>query len=167
MKMRQILLATSAFCWLALLTGGLIQAKPPESQGKPAIADDDRPSPPRKEEQPEREAEKTLTVTGIVGSFHKSRDGDVDGLRLEDGTEVRFPASASERLRSVVSPKDRITIEGWIHSGESEIHAATIKNDASSKVVDVDRAPPKIRQNDAGRRRQGSQEELADDDGNL
>jgi hypothetical protein len=106
------------------------------------MADDDRPPPPRKSEKPGRKAEKTLTAAGVVAAFHKSRNGEVDGLRLDDGTEVRFPAAASKKLAGVVSLKDRITIEGWTYAGESEIHAATIKNEASGKAVDVDRPPP-------------------------
>jgi len=87
----------------------------------------------------------------------------VDGLQLDDGTEVRFPAGASEKLTAAVSLKDRVTIEGWANRGESEIHAATIKNEASGKVVDLDRLPPTIREGDEGTRRQGGQEDRADD----
>ncbi|MCX7425398.1 MAG: hypothetical protein NTW96_07195, partial [Planctomycetia bacterium] len=104
-----------------------------------------------------------MTATGVVASFHKSRDGDVDGLQLDDGTEVRFPASASEKLTTVVTLKDRVTIEGWANRGESEIHAATIKNEASGKVVIVDRPPPTTRQDAEGPRRQGGREDEADD----
>jgi len=75
---------------------------------------------------------------------------------------VRFPASASEKLTGVVSLKDRATIEGWTHPGETEIHAATIKNEASGKVAHVDRPPPQTRQDDAGGRRQGGQEDQTD-----
>jgi hypothetical protein len=144
MKMRYIFRIASAICWLALLTGGQVQAEPPEPQEKLAVADDDRP--PRKEAKPGRQAKKTLTVTGVVASLHKNRDGDADGLRLDNGTEVRFPANAGEKLTDVVSPRNRVTIEGWTHPGESEIHAATIKNETSGKVVDVDRPPPEIQQ---------------------
>ena len=52
-----------------------------------------------------------LTVTGVVASFHKNRDGDVDGLQLDDGTEVRFPArrerKADRRCFSQGSGHDR------------------------------------------------------------
>ena len=163
--MRHISWAASAICWLALLAVGQVQAKPPEPQEKPAVADDDRPPPPRNEEKPGREAGKTPAKSGVVAEFHRNPKGDADGLRLDDGTEVRFPASASEKLTALVSINDRVTIDGWINSGESEIHAATIKNAASGKVVDVDRPPPNIRQDDAGRRRQGGQEDGADDGG--
>jgi hypothetical protein len=143
--------------------GGQAQAKPPEPQAKSAVADDDRPPPPRQEKQPGREAEKTLTISGLVTSIHKSRDGDADGLRLDNGTEVLFPAN--EKLNGAVSPNDRVAIDGWTYPAESAIHAATIKNEMSGKVVVVDRPPPGARQDDAGRGRQGGQEDEADDEG--
>ena len=161
--MRHVVRAASAMCVLASLASGCVQAAPPEPQEKPAVADDDRPPPPRKGAKPGRGADKTLTVTGVVASFHKNRDGDADGLSLEDGTEVRFPASASKRLTGVVSPKGRVSIEGWTNQGESEIHAATIKNEASGMAVSVDHLPPTMRQGDEGPPRQGGQEDEADD----
>ncbi len=102
-------------------------------------------------------------MTGVVASFHKSRDGDLDGLQLDNGTEVRFPPSAGEKLSTAVSLKDRVSIEGWTNRGESEIHAARIKNGASDKVVDVDRLPPTVRQGGEELRREGGTEEKADD----
>ena len=94
-------------------------------------------------------------VTGMVASFQENPQGDVDGLRLDDGTEVRFRPEGATKLTGIVSLKDRVTIEGWINSGESEIHAATIKNLASGKSVDVDRPPPGIGQGVGGGNRQG------------
>ena len=141
----------------------MLRPAPPDSRAQPAAArDDDRPPPPRKRPGPGRGTEKTVTANGVVTSFHKGRDGDVDGLRLDDGTEVRFPPDASEKLTSVISLKDRVTIEGWKLSGESEIHAATIKNEASGQVVKVDR-PPTVGQGDEGPRSQGGQEDETDD----
>jgi Spy/CpxP family protein refolding chaperone len=163
MKMRHYILFVTAIYWLILMQDGLVQAKPPEPQDKLAMADDDRPPPPRNEERPGREVDKTMTVTGEVISFQKNPDGDVDGFRLDNGTEVRFPASANNKLTSIVTLKDRVTIKGWIHPGETEIHAATVKNDASGKIVDVDRPPPEMQQDDEGRRRPGGQADGAAD----
>ena len=158
--MRHIFLAVSAICWLALLSAGQIQAKPPKPQEKPAVADNDRAAPPRNGEKPGREAENSPAKSGVVAEFHRNPKGDADGLRLDDGTEVRFPASASEKLTGVVSLNDRVTIDGWINRGEPEIHATTIKNETSGKVVEVDRPPPGIRQDDEARR---GQEDGAED----
>lgn len=97
--MRHISWAVSAICWLALLTGAQAQANPPGPQETPAATDDDRPPPLDEKEKPGRAAEKTLTVTGVVTSLHKSRKGDVDGLSLDGKTEVRFPASRQKADR--------------------------------------------------------------------
>ena len=82
--------------------------------------------------------------TGVVKEFRKNPRGDTDGFLLDDGTEVRFPAGAGQRLSAMVSLKDKVTIEGWTHPGETEIHAATIKHGLSGKVITVDRAPPDV-----------------------
>ena len=151
-----------AVCGLAMLAGGCAQATPPEPREKAAVADDDRPSlPPAKGAG--RQSEKTITVTGVVASFHKNERGDVDSLRLEDGTEVRFSARDGEKVIRAISTKDRITIDGWAQPEESDIDAATIKNEVSGKVVAVDRPAPKARRGDEGPRRSGTKEDDTDD----
>ena len=81
-----------------------------------------------------------MNVRGIVASFHENGDGSIDGLRLHDGTEVRFRPGTSEKLLGV-SIKDRVTIEGWKFQGESEIHATTMRNEATGRVLTLDRLP--------------------------
>ena len=95
-----------------------------------------------------RAAQQAPAKSGVVAEFNRNPNGDTDGLRLDDGTEVRFPVSAGEKVTGVVSLKDRVAIEGWTQAGESEIHAATIKNETSGKLVVVDRPPPEIAQSD-------------------
>ncbi|MFO0892673.1 MAG: hypothetical protein U0790_26460 [Isosphaeraceae bacterium] len=74
----------------------------------------------------------------------RNEKGDADGLLLEDGTVVRFPAARDDDPTRTISPDDRVTIEGWTHPGESEIHAATIKKGPSGRPIVVDRPPPEI-----------------------
>ena len=88
---------------------------------------------------------------GIVAQFTTNPEGDIDGLLLDDGTAVRFRPGGGDRLRGIVSLKDRVTIRGWTQPGETELHAATIEQMASGKVVQVDRPPPELR--DADRHR--------------
>jgi Spy/CpxP family protein refolding chaperone len=128
----------------------------------PGNADDppaqgDRPGPDDRRDG--RHARQALTKSGAVTEFLRNPNGETDGLRLDDGTEVRFPAGAGEKLARLVSLKDRVTIEGWSQPGESEIHAASIKHEASGKVVTVDRPPPGIRQSAAEGRGGGAGEE--------
>lgn len=112
----------------------------PDDPDRPAPHD--RPSPSGR--QPKRGEAHESIKSGIVAELQSNPRGDVDGLQLDDGTEVRFPAYAGGKLTGVVSQRDRITIKGWTYLGESEIHAATIQNNASGKAVVLDRPPPEI-----------------------
>jgi hypothetical protein len=117
------------------------------------------PEQPGNADQAGRDAQPTPTESGVVTEFLRNPSGQTDGLRLDDGTEVRFPAAAGEKLKGVVSLKDRVAIEGWIQPGESEIHAATVTHQASGKVVVVDRPPPGMRQSAAEGHGGGPREE--------
>ncbi len=135
----------------------VVHAQPPAREGQEP---EDRPV--RPEGGDDRAARAAPSRSGVVKEFCKNPRGDTDGLLLDDGTEVRFPAQAGRKLTAVVALKDRVTIEGWTHTGETEIHAATIKHDASGKVVVVDRPPPEIA-GDSDRPRRGRPEDEADD----
>ena len=125
--MRQRLRTVTMVCGIIVLMGGCAQGEPPERPEGPTAGESERP-PRREGSRPSPKAEKASTVTGIVKSVHSNRDGDADAFELDDGTEVRFPPNAGAKLSRVVSTKDRITVEGWVNAGESEVHAATIKN---------------------------------------
>ena len=179
--MRRLAVAAFASAAVLALAGYFLHAQPPEGRGRkpqepPAQSDRDdaRGTNRRKKDDPDRgdpgqrpspggdkaarDVDQTLTKRGVVTEFHENPDGDVAGLRLDDGTEVRFPPS--EKLAGVIALKDRVTITGWPHRGETEIHAATITNEASNKVVNVDRPPPGLRSDDAGRRRPDDQADV-------
>ena len=166
--MKSSLLVT-AVCGLAVvaLASFVVRAQPPDREGKepqdqparPAQGNardaDSRGSDDRDNDQPRqrhetggrqesRAARPAPARTGIVKEFSKNPRGDTDGFRLDDGTEVRFPARSGEKLTGFVSLKDKVTIEGWTHPGETEIHAATVKHEASGKVITVDRPPPEV-----------------------
>ena len=85
--------------------------------------------------------------------------GETDGLLLDDGTEIRFRPEAADKVKAAIAPKDRVTIEGWTHAGESVIHAGTIKNEASGKLLVVDHPPPGITIKGAERSENGPGEE--------
>ena len=161
--MRHITWTTVAICGLVLLTSGCVQAAPPEQRERPAAADDDRPPPPPRDGGPARDSEKTLTITGIVASFHRNEGGDVDSLRLEDGTGVRFSARDGGKVIGIISVKDQIKVEGWAQPGDREIDAATITNEASGKVVNVDQPSPAVSRRDEEPRRRDAQEDETDD----
>ena len=160
--MRRVSWIAGATCGLALLASVYVYASMQQAEERSATTDDDRPPPPRRERKSPPKAEKAVSKTGRIASLRKGRNGKIDGLQLEDGTDVRFPPDASEKLGAAVSETDRVTIEGWMNTGESEIHAATIKNQASGKTVAVDHAPPGIGREERSPRDQEASDEEAD-----
>jgi formylglycine-generating enzyme required for sulfatase activity/phosphatidylethanolamine-binding protein (PEBP) family uncharacterized protein len=160
MKRSAMILGSAAVLILATY---IATAQPPRGDGPPP---DDRPGQRQRAGGQNRRdrgpAQKAPTKSGVVTAFAKNPEGETDGLRLDDGTEVRFRPTAGEKVTAAVALKDRVTIEGWTHSGESVLHAATIKNEASGKVVIADRPPPEI--SIGGQRdRQGGLDDGADD----
>lgn len=95
-------------------------------------------------EATERRADKAAKVSGEIAEFHQSPDGEVDGLTLQDGTEIRFPPKSGKNVTGTVSIGDQVEISGWTHAGESEVHAEKITNVSSGKAVDVDQPPPDV-----------------------
>ena len=127
-----------------VVTCSCAQAQPPREDGN---SPDNRPS-RREGRGPEnrqgRAAQRVPAKSGVVKELTENPQGETDGLLLEDGTEIRFRPASARNVKAAISPKDRVTVEGWTHSGESVIHAATIKIEASGKVLTVDRSPPGI-----------------------
>lgn len=123
------------------------QAKHAEPEGEkeePGTSDQVPAAAARNGEGAERRADKMTKVSGEVAEFHLSPDGEVDGITLKDGAEVRFPPKAGKNVAATVSIGDMVEVAGWTHADESEIHAATIANVRSSKAVDVDEPPPGV-----------------------
>src|SRR5215207_1763361 len=51
-------------------------------------------------------------VKGTVQAYSLTPRGDVDGLILNDGTEVHFPPHMSAQLVFAVKPGDAVTVHG-------------------------------------------------------
>ncbi len=119
-------------------------AKYAESGGKKELDTSDQApvTAAPKAEGRERRAGKTMKVSGEVAEFHRSPDGEVDGIELKDGKEVRFPPKSGEKVAAIVSIGDKVEFFGWTHAGESEVHVATVTNVGSGKSVEVDKPPP-------------------------
>jgi hypothetical protein len=155
--MRKILWIGGALCGLCGVAAAQIefsQAQAPEKEARqapekgknrPQPNDPPPPAPPKKN-GPRRGDEGTTTVRGIVKSFHESPKGDVDGLALEDGTEVRFPPHLGKQVTEIVALKDEIQIDGHKHTGpkgDTHLRADGIKNLKSDKSLAIDSPPPK------------------------
>lgn len=72
------------------------------------------------------------TRAGVLAGFLKNPDGDMDGPRLADGTEVRSRLDGNVRPGDAVKLNGRVTIRGWTNPGEREPHADTITTDPVS-----------------------------------
>ncbi len=74
--------------------------------------------------------EQPMNAAGKVTEYARNPHGDVDGLILKDGTEVKFPPHQSRALQDLVAIGDKVTIEGRRHvtpRGDVHLHADQIE----------------------------------------
>ena len=97
MKRWKTILVTVAMLTVA---ASIAVAQQPRGE-EPASGDrpQQRDRPNRKQRGP---AQKAPAKTGMVTEFTKNPDGETDGLRLDDGTEVRFRPDAGEKVTAGV-----------------------------------------------------------------
>lgn len=84
---------------------------------------------------------------GAVKQYTLTPRGDVDGLILTDGTEVKVPPHLTAQVVFAVRPGDAVTIRGLKARALPLISAATIRNDASGATV-TDEGGPRERDRD-------------------
>ncbi len=87
----------------------------------------------------------TTHVQGIIKSYHQNPKGDVDGLTLEDGREVRFPPHHGREVSAFVAPGDEVECKGHDHvdpKGRSHVHADSITQVSSGRALALDGPPP-------------------------
>ena len=80
-------------------------------------------------------------IKGKVAQYTLTPRGDVDGLVLDNGTEVHFPPHLSTQLVYAVRPGDTVTIHGLKAQALPMVQAMSITSDASGQTV-VDTGPP-------------------------
>jgi hypothetical protein len=78
---------------------------------------------------------------GIVKQYTLTPHGDVDGLILNDGTEVTLPPHLTSQIVFAVRPGDAVTIRGLKARMLPLIEAASVTNFATGASV-VDNGPP-------------------------
>ena len=109
--------------------------------------DIERPQPPRRPKHgPGHEHDKPMNATGTVQAFVSNRHGDVDGLRLSDGTEVKLPPHLGDELQALTKIGEKVRIEGRRHEtpeGDVHLHADRIVATASGRALERDE-PPKM-----------------------
>ncbi len=72
---------------------------------------------------------------GRVAQYDLSSRGGVDGIILDDGTEVHTPRHLDDELVAAVKPGDAVTIHGLKARELKLIQAMSITNDASAATV--------------------------------
>lgn len=79
---------------------------------------------------------------GTVARYSLTPRGDVDGLILSDGTEVKVPPHLSTVLVYAVRPGDAITVHGVKVLSLPLVDAVSITNDATGQTVTDTGIPP-------------------------
>jgi hypothetical protein len=81
----------------------------------------------------------TPIAKGTVSRLLPSADGQVEGLMLSDGTQVRFPPHMSQELAATVHPGSSVNVEGYREAGGA-VRARVITDQSSGRSV-AERAP--------------------------
>ncbi len=75
---------------------------------------------------------------GTVAEYSLSPRGDVDGLILNDGTEIHLPPHLGTELVAVAKPGDAVTVRGLRARAVAMVQAMQVTNDATSQSVTDD-----------------------------
>ena len=102
-------------------------------------------------------------VKGTVLKYSLTPRGNVDGLIMTDGTEVRLPPHAQTQIVFAVRPGDAVTIQGMKTVANPVVTAVSLTNDATGAVVDTRPPGPAQQLDDESRVKL----QLHDPDGHL
>lgn len=98
------------------------------------------PAPPAPLAPPAAARPMPAVAQGQVQRLLTNPYGEVDGLRLADGTIVRFAPHLADALTAAVKPGDTVRVIGRPHA-RGTVQADAIVNDASGQTV-YDQPPP-------------------------
>lgn len=82
------------------------------------------------------------SAAGRVLQYSLTPAGDVDGLILDDGTEIHLPPRLGPQLADTVKPGDAVTAHGLRARAVPMMQAVTITNDATGRTVTDDGPSP-------------------------
>lgn len=88
---------------------------------------------------------KSKTLEGKVESFRKNPNGDVDGLVLVGGEEVRFPPHVGRRVAEAVEKGDEVRIDAEEKTsprGELEFRGMSLALAKGGDEIDLSAPPP-------------------------
>ena len=111
-----------------------------------AIAQNPPQPPPAPRRQPQGAApvydpQQLPVQRGQVQQFTLTPRGDIDGLILTDGTEVKTPPHLSTQIAYAIKPGDIVTIHGLHAAALPLVQAVSITDDATGRMV-IDNGPP-------------------------
>ncbi|MBW6396417.1 hypothetical protein KPL78_01095 [Roseomonas sp. HJA6] len=79
---------------------------------------------------------------GVVARYSLGPRGEVDGLILQDGTQVQLPSHLGSELVFAARPGDAVTVRGLLAIGVPLVAAVSVRNDATgAEVVDAGGGP--------------------------
>jgi hypothetical protein len=81
------------------------------------------------------------SARGIVAQWRRCPAGLVQGARLEDGTEIRFPSYPPDPLAELAPADEPVEVLGWRFPSETILHARWIRNPKSAELAEVDLPP--------------------------
>src|SRR5258708_7509741 len=116
------------------INAGALAQNPPQSPAGQAPA-------PTVGQAPLYDPQQLPALRGQVQQFTLTPRGDIDGLILTDGTEVKTPPHLSTEIAYSVRPGDTVTIHGLRAAALPLVQAVSVTDEASGRTV-VDLGPP-------------------------
>jgi hypothetical protein len=80
------------------------------------------------------------TFSGEVSQYLYNPEGEIDGLLLNDGTQIHFPPHLGVEVAEVIQPSNPVVIQG-VREGANLVMAFAITNQSTGQSV-VDNGPP-------------------------
>jgi hypothetical protein len=126
---------------LALTAGALAQDTAPPAGQTPPPAPAGQVPPPAPWKAPLYDPQQLPAQRGRVQQFTLTPRGEIDGLILSDGTEVKTPPHLSTELAYSVKPGDTVTIHGLHAAALPLVQAVSITDETAGRTV-IDNGPP-------------------------
>lgn len=118
---------------LALTADALAQNPPPQPLANQLA--------PAARQTPLYDPQQLPAQRGQIQQFTLTPQGDIDGLILTDGTEVKTPPHLSTQIAYAIKPGDTVTIHGLHAAALPLVRAVSITGDATGRIV-IDNGPP-------------------------
>lgn len=97
-----------------------------------ALAADMPSAPP-----PPAGAQGSTSTDGIVARFTLASDGRINGVLLDNGTEVHVPPRLAGQLEQTVRPGDNVHVQGWRTPTPGVLDASSLTDARSGRAVVV------------------------------